>query len=480
MLLSGNAAASVMLLARNLLVARLIPVEDYGIAATFAITMALVEMSTQFGLQQQIIQSKDGEDERFQAALQGFQLLRGVLAGALLFALAGPIATVLRIPEVAWAYQVMAVMPVLRSLQHFDIHRLSRSLRYGPMLLTAGVPALVSLLAVYPLALWLGDFRVMLFALVLQEALGALTSQVMAERRYRLVLDRKIMAGSLRFGWPLLLNGFLLFAVMQGDKIIVGRELGMVALGIFGMGVTLTLTPTLILAKSAQNLFLPLLSAALRADDEARFVTLARAAFQASLLIGLVLLLAIFVLGVPLLSWLFGDKFDALEPLLIWLAAAQAVRVFKSGPSTAAVAKGITTNALLPNLIRLAALPVAWFVVVEGGTLWHVVLIALGAELLGYFAALALAQVRLGVGVGPMIPGLIVALGLGGVALVLPVIGQTDGQTVGLTGNLMGAWPSILFVLCAPFLLIAATGDLRRFAAQHFSPQNREAPRHNA
>lgn len=480
MLLSGNAAASVMLLARNLLVARLIPVEDYGIAATFAITMALVEMSTQFGLQQQIIQSKDGEDERFQAALQGFQLLRGVLAGALLFALAGPIATVLRIPEVAWAYQVMAVMPVLRSLQHFDIHRLSRSLRYGPMLLTAGVPALVSLLAVYPLALWLGDFRVMLFALVLQEALGALTSQVMAERRYRLVLDRKIMAGSLRFGWPLLLNGFLLFAVMQGDKIIVGRELGMVALGIFGMGVTLTLTPTLILAKSAQNLFLPLLSAALRADDEARFVTLARAAFQASLLIGLVLLLAIFVLGVPLLSWLFGDKFDALEPLLIWLAAAQAVRVFKSGPSTAAVAKGITTNALLPNLIRLAALPVAWFVVVEGGTLWHVVLIALGAELLGYFAALALAQVRLGVGVGPMIPGLIVALGLGGVALVLPVIGQTDGQTIGLTGNLMGAWPSILFVLCAPFLLIAATGDLRRFAAQHFSPQNREAPRHNA
>ncbi|CUH80895.1 colanic acid exporter [Tritonibacter multivorans] len=472
MLLSGNAAASVMLLARNLLVARLIPVEDYGIAATFAITMALVEMSTQFGLQQQIIQSKDGEDERFQAALQGFQLLRGVLAGALLFALAGPIATLLRIPEVAWAYQVMAVMPVLRSLQHFDIHRLSRSLRYGPMLLTAGVPALVSLLAVYPLALWLGDFRVMLFALVLQEALGALTSQVMAERRYRLVLDRKIMAGSLRFGWPLLLNGFLLFAVMQGDKIIVGRELGMVALGLFGMGVTLTLTPTLILAKSAQNLFLPLLSAALRAGDEARFVTTARAAFQASLLIGLVLMLAIFVLGVPLLSWLFGDKFADLGPLLIWLAAGQAVRVFKSGPSTAAVAKGITTNALLPNLIRLAALPLAWGVVLEGGTLWHVVLIALGAELLGYFAALALAQVRLGVGVGPMIPGLIVALGLGGIALILPVIGQTDGLT--------GAWPSILFVLCAPVLLIAATGDLRRFAAQHFSPHNQEAPRHNA
>ena len=37
-LLSGNAFGSLMLLVRNLVVARLISVEDYGIAATFAIS----------------------------------------------------------------------------------------------------------------------------------------------------------------------------------------------------------------------------------------------------------------------------------------------------------------------------------------------------------------------------------------------------------------------------------------------------------
>jgi len=463
MLLSGNAAASVLLLARNLIVARLIPVEDYGIAATFAVTMALVEMSTQFGLQQQIIQSKDGEDIRFQSALQGFQVIRGVFAGAMLFALAGPIAAFLRIPDVAWAYQVMATLPVLRSFQHFDIHRLNRALRYGPLLLTGVIPAIVSLAIVWPLALWLGDYRVMLFALVVHEALGAVTSHLVAERPYRLVFDRAIMAGSLRFGWPLLLNGMLLFLVMQGDKLIVGRELGMVALGIFGMGITLTLTPTLILAKSTQNFFLPQLSAAASNTDgpeQTRFEHVARAAFQAALLNGTILILGVFFLGLPLVQILLGDKYAALQPLMIWLAVQQGLRVFKSGPSTAAVARAVTSNAMWPNLLRVAAFPVIWISVQNGGGLGDVIVIALIAEALGYAFALVLAQVRLGVVLRPLVPSLLVTSTVIAAAMILPAVGQNGSA---MLANLA------LFML-APVLLLASMGDLRRYARTTFGP----------
>lgn len=459
LLLSGNAAASILLLARNLIVARLIPVEDYGIAATFAVTMALVEMSTQFGLQQQIVQSKDGEGERFQSALQGFQVLRGVLAGMLLFLLAQPIATFLKIPDVAWAYQVMALMPVLRSLQHFDIHRLNRSMRYGPMILTSAVPAVVSLAAVFPLAWHLNDYRVMLFALVLQEAVGAITSQIVAERRYRLVLDRAIMANSLRFGWPLLLNGALLFLVMQGDKVIVGRELGMAALGLFGMGITLTLTPTLILAKSTQTFFLPQLSAAVNDGATAKFDGLARAAFQAGLLNGLLIVLGTFALGIPLLQLVLGDKFADLQPLLIWLAAQQGIRVFKSGPSTAAVARAVTSNALYPNVVRILGLPVAFYLVLNGGGLWHVIVVALCAEGLGYAVALWLARRRLGVDLRPLTASLLVAAATLCVALTLPAIGMADTQP----------WLTVAFLLGAPAMLFATMHDLRAYVRDHLT-----------
>ncbi|MEM7731328.1 MAG: oligosaccharide flippase family protein [Pseudomonadota bacterium] len=447
-LLSGNAASALLLLARNLAVAALIPLEDYGIAASFAMTMALVEMSTQFGLHQQIVQDRDGDNPRFQAALQGFQILRGVLAGMILFLLASPIATFLRIPDIAWTYQVLAILPVLRALQHFDIHRLNRYLRYRPMLLTGLIPGTLSLMAIVPLALWLGDYRIMLFALILHEIVAALTSHLMAERPYRVSFDRRIMARSIHFGWPLLLNGALLFLVMQGDKLIVGRELGMAALGLFGMGVTLTLTPTLILAKSTQNFFLPQLSLAAQWDPRA-FTDLAHATCQAAMFNGILLVATISLIGVPLLDLLFGDKFAPLAPFLIWLAAMQAIRVCKSGLATAALAKGMTTNALWPNLVRVAALPLAWWCVMQGGGLWAVILTALCAEALSYALALLLAKKRLDLPLKPILPSLAVSM------ITIAVMLKYDVSTLWITLSI------ITVGLTALYITMSA---LRRFA----------------
>lgn len=366
-LLSGHAGAALLLLLRNLVVAHLIPVADYGIAITFALTMALVEMSTQFGLQQQIIQHKDGDAPRFQSALQGFQLVRGVLAGLLLFAMAGPMAGALQIPQAAWAYQVMAVLPLLRALQHFDIHRLNRQMRFGPMLLTGVIPAAVSLLAVFPLALWLGDYRVMLLALFLQEGLATATSHAFAQRPYRLSLDRQIIAGSLSFGWPLLLNGALLFLVMQGDKLIVGTMLGMTDLAIFGMGVTLTLTPALILSRSAQGLFLPQLARV--ADDPAEWGKRCSTMMRSVLVMGLAFPLLLTLIGPPLVWLALPPGFAALAPLLPWLGLALSFRLLKTGPTIMAIAAGQTRKLLWANVPRVILLaPAAWIASATGGT----------------------------------------------------------------------------------------------------------------
>jgi O-antigen/teichoic acid export membrane protein len=404
LILSGNAAASLLLLARNLIVARLISVEDYGIAATFAISMAVVEMMSQLGLQQQIVQAKDGDNTRFQAGLQGFQVLRGVLSGMILFFAAGLIADFLNIPEIAWAYQVMALVPVLTALQHFDIHRLNRQMRFWPVVLTGAVPALISLAAVWPLYLWLGDYRVMLWAIITQIALMTIVSHIVAERPYRVLLDRAIMAGSLRFGWPLLVNGILMFGVFNGDKLIVGRVLGMETLAIFAMGFTLTLTPTLVMAKSAQNFFLPQLS---KVDQDtqagvAQFQHLSMTTLQVSLLNGAILVVAIALLGAFFVQALLGEKYAALIPLLVPMSVLQAMRVAKSGNAVVALSVGHTANAMLANMVRVATLPLVWYALVQGVDLLGVIWIATGGEVLGYFLSLWLLHRRVGTGLRPM------------------------------------------------------------------------------
>jgi O-antigen/teichoic acid export membrane protein len=468
LVLSGNAAAALLTLARNLLVARLIPVADYGIAATLAVAMAVVEMVSALGLQQQIVQAREGEDARFQAALQGFQLLRGLLAAAALLALAQPLAAFLRIPGAAWGYMALAAVPVLNALQHFDIHRLTRAQRFGPLLLTGVVPAALSLAAVWPLARWLGDWRAMLGALLLQAALAAAVSHLVAERPFRIVLDRAEMRRSLRFGWPLLLNGALLFLVFNGDKLIVGRLLGMEALAVFAMGVTLTLTPTLVMARSAQNLFLPRLSAAARGTPAgaARFHDLALAAQQAAFLNGALIALAAALAGRPLVALLLGAKYAALLPLVGLFGVLHALRVWKTAPAVIALARGQTGNALAANLPRVVALPLAWAALAGGGGLAAVLWIAIAAETAGYAVAAGLARWRGGLRLRPALPALAAAAALLAAAAAPALPGAAPPALPAW------AWPAAAAAAFAVFL--ATLGPLWRLLAR--PPAGNEPP----
>lgn len=398
LLLSGHAFSSVLLLLRNLIIARMLPVADYGVASTFALALSVIEMASAFGLQQQIVQSKDGDDPRFQAVLQGFQLFRGVISGGIMFLLAGPLARFMGIPEVTWAYQILAVVPVLNALVHFDIHRMNRRMKFGPLLWSNTVPALVALLVVWPLVWLYGDWQVMLWSIIVQVVATVIVSHVLAERPWRLAFDRAIVAGSVRFGWPLLANGALMFLVFQGDKLIVGRELGMAPLAIFSMGVTLTLTPTLIVVKSATNLFLPRLSTVKGAD----FQRLCVQSSEFHLLFAALLVVGCLILGPVFVHLALGPKYEALVPMLVWLAILQGFRIFKGGPSNVALAMAQAENAMIANIPRILLLIPAWWVAHQTGQITQVIALAILGELIGVVLSFWLGWRRNGMELRPL------------------------------------------------------------------------------
>jgi O-antigen/teichoic acid export membrane protein len=457
LILSGNLTSYMLLFLRNLLVARLISVPDYGIASTFLLSISIVEMMSALGIQQQLILRKDGDDTDLQAALHGVQALRAVLNAVALVLLAGPIAAFLGVPQVTWAFRLLALMPLFNGFQHLDTIRQTRRMVYLPGIIGNVLPVALSVLCVWPLAILTGDYRVLLFAMLIQGAAALVGSHLLAARPYRLRFDSVVMRESLRFGWPLMLDGLVLFAVFNGEKLIIGHQLGMAPLALFAMGFTLTLTPTLMLGNTAANFFLPQLSAAHDAD---RFGHLAAATLQLHFLFGGITLLAVMLFGPPFVHLVLGAKYADLPPLLVWLAILQGLRVLKGGSSIVALARGQTGNALVSNLIRVALLPVAWIATAQGGSMLTVIHIGIIGEFGGFIVALRLAQQRLHLPLRPLLPSVVLTLATFALATVYALHGSGAATASRLDAALLG-FVALLFALS--FLGMT---DLRSYIAR--------------
>ena len=79
------------------------------------------------------------------------------------------------------------------------------------------VPQVIVTAAAWPLAVWLKDYRVIVWLMVTKSVTGAVLSFMFARRPYRWRWDREHARSMLVFGWPLLLNGLVMFGCQQAD-----------------------------------------------------------------------------------------------------------------------------------------------------------------------------------------------------------------------------------------------------------------------
>lgn len=361
---AGQAVAQSCGLARNVILARLISPENFGVAAAFAMTYSLLDMMSQLAPDVQVVQAAEGEREEFQATAQAMHALRGLTVAAALLAIARPAARLFGAPQAAWAFLALAVLPLLRGLVHMDLNRAQRHLDFVPAVRAEVASNAVSLLAALPLALWRRDYSAMLFLLLLQAAVYLTVSHFGAQRRYAWRWERAAVRRILHFGWPLVVNGLLMYGIFQGDRLVIGaaprlfggNQYTLAGLGVYSAAVTLALAPFVFLSNSAGQLFLPWLSRA--ADDAEEF----RRRYDAC---GLALAVLAAATALPMIAaaaWLvrtvYGARYAEAAMVLAGLAAMFGLRLLRVPPTLAAMAQGDTRNAMWSNLARSLALAV--------------------------------------------------------------------------------------------------------------------------
>lgn len=339
---------------RNVLFARALTEHDFGVAVALAAVLSLLEMTSSLAVDRLLVQAKDGGEDRVQRVAQSFEAMRGALISALLFGFAAPFAAYFKAPEATWAFQLVALAPLVRGFAHMDLYRAQRELRFMPQVVVEVAPAALATALAWPVARWMGDYGAVAWLVVGQAAATAALSHVIAGRRYGLAWDRALAARIVRFGWPLLINGLLMYVIFQGDFLVIGRWYGLEALAVYSVAFNLALAPSIALGRAASSLLLPLLAQA--QDDGARFLRRYELSNQALALAAAALAVPLAVFGGSLVRVIFGAKYDETGAFIGWIAAMQALRVLRMAPTVAAMARGDTINAMWANVARTAAL----------------------------------------------------------------------------------------------------------------------------
>ena len=219
----------------------------------------------------------------------------------------------------------------------------------------------MSLLA-WPVAVWLPDYRAVLLLMAVKGVGSTIMTHILAEHPYRWAIHRTFIIRMLRFGWPLLLNGFLMFGVFQGDQFLIGHYYSMAELGTYAAASSLAMAPSFIFGRILSSLMLPIMSQVQSDPDQfrKRYQTCIQtvAAFSAWYAVA-----TIFAAE----SWMrvaYGNKYTGAGIILAWLSASNSFRILRLAPAIAALAKADSQNQMKSNILRLVALlPALWFAV---------------------------------------------------------------------------------------------------------------------
>jgi O-antigen/teichoic acid export membrane protein len=453
LLAGGQVLGQACSFARNVVVARMLTPDDFGIAATLGIAMSMFEMVSNLAVDRLLVQAEDGDEPAFQATAQLFHVLRGIGIAALLFALAWPFSRLYNIHQALWAFQCVALVPLLRGFIHLDAKRMQREYRFGADVAIELVSQIVLVLSAWPIAWWFKDYSAMLWLLILQALVAVAMSHAVSKRPYAWAWDRVYFNRMCVFGWPLLFNGLLMFLIFQSDRMIIGSVYDITLLGIYSAAFSITFVPSMIISNVASTLLLPVLSK--NKGDSERFAEYYSLSIIFLCLLGVVATVGFIILGQRVVELTFGEKYASVEAFIGWLALMHMLRTIRFAPTLASMALGDTVAPMIANIARAALVPVGLGVAISGEPLVWLVIVGCVSELVSLNVILGRLKRQRGLRKSLCLNPLSITL----VATALAYLATPYSSGASLTGSAGVIFAITISVFVA---LLAISGSLRQ------------------
>lgn len=306
----GSFIENLLRFIRNIVLARLLAPEAFGIMATVISSVSVLEAITQVGLRQSTIQNRLGSEEGFLNSVWWISSLRGFGLYIIAFVASPFIAAYFNQSDSVSLLRIGFLVILLNGLISPRVHILERELRFRSWVILMQGSGIIGVMAAIVAALSLGNVWALLLGFMAEASLRVIVSFIICPIKPQLRLDKKytieIMQFSRRlFGLPLLM---MLYA--QADIFIIGKLLSIHQLGTYVLVKGLAEMPSEFFSKIVHPITLPVFAS--MQDDRN---LLATALFSTTRITGIFTIPFAAFLGLfsePILKIVYGVEYSRL------------------------------------------------------------------------------------------------------------------------------------------------------------------------
>lgn len=248
----------VLFLVRLLVLAHFLTPDEFGLFAVSMVALIVIGQLTNFGLPSALVHQSAVADNHYHAAWT-MGMLRGTVITVIVVLAAPLIANLFNEPRATPVIMTLAVLPLVRAACSIKVAELMRGLRFRSLAILSFPDALVNTVVAIALAPALGVWS--LVAGTLAGSLAELVlSYVMAPYGPQFSLDRKAIRSLMRFGRWIFLIGLVETFNVFVLRLIITRELGTAALGLYFLSANVAFLISGTVAKLVFEVTFPLYS----------------------------------------------------------------------------------------------------------------------------------------------------------------------------------------------------------------------------
>lgn len=309
-------------LIRSIVIARLLVPEDFGLLGMALTVIAGLTALTTIGLDQSIVANKFADKNALKTHLNtvwSAELLRSLVLTLLVIACAYPLARFYGQPRLRVIIPVLSLSVLIQGFQNIGLVILRKEISFARIFWYELVTNIGGIIVTIGLVLVLRNVWGLVFGLLSTATLSALLSYVFHSYRPRLAFDKIAFQRAMNFGKFALVIAVASYVTTMADNVMVGRLLGMSALGNYVLAYNVASVPIGLLVYSLGRVLFPAY-AEIAANRPQNLEQAFTKVFTISSLFLISITVPMFLLAGEIVQLLFGSRWTTAGSVLRVLA----------------------------------------------------------------------------------------------------------------------------------------------------------------